>query len=147
MAWGIQKLAASRLPPQPNYTTYIISNPTHHSPFLSILCYTYIHSSLSVSIFIDLVARSSTLFALRDRSAHYTGSAPAQLSSVSKLHSSVSRALSSSSFLFTIIYLIFFPFSVTMPHKVNNDSNSTLASGGSSSDQVIASEVRGMSIQ
>jgi len=34
-----------------------------------------------------------------------------------------------------------------MPHKVNNDSNSTLASGGSSSDQVIATEVRGMSIQ
>jgi hypothetical protein len=35
-----------------------------------------------------------------------------------------------------------------MPHKVTNDSNSTLASGDSStSDQVIATEVRGMSIQ
>ncbi|KAJ5174729.1 uncharacterized protein N7482_000606 [Penicillium canariense] len=30
-----------------------------------------------------------------------------------------------------------------MPHKVTNDSNSTLASGGSStSDQIIATEVR-----
>ncbi|KAJ5749865.1 hypothetical protein N7533_006893 [Penicillium manginii] len=29
-----------------------------------------------------------------------------------------------------------------MPHKVNNDSNSTLASRGSSGDQVIATEVR-----
>ncbi|KAJ5103818.1 hypothetical protein N7532_004347 [Penicillium argentinense] len=33
-----------------------------------------------------------------------------------------------------------------MPHKVNNDSNSTLASRGSSGDQVIITEVRGMSI-
>ncbi|KAJ5986190.1 hypothetical protein N7451_010555 [Penicillium sp. IBT 35674x] len=29
-----------------------------------------------------------------------------------------------------------------MPHKVTNDSNSTLASNGSSGDQVIATEVR-----
>ncbi|KAJ5735059.1 uncharacterized protein N7483_000184 [Penicillium malachiteum] len=29
-----------------------------------------------------------------------------------------------------------------MPHKVTNDSNSTLASRGSSGDQVIATEVR-----
>ncbi|KAJ5703398.1 hypothetical protein N7493_011787 [Penicillium malachiteum] len=34
-----------------------------------------------------------------------------------------------------------------MPHKVTNDSNSTLASRGSSGDQVIATEVRGTSIQ
>lgn len=35
-----------------------------------------------------------------------------------------------------------------MPHKVTNDSNSTLASGDSStSDQAIATEARGMSIQ
>lgn len=40
------------------------------------------------------------------------------------------------------------PISTTMPHKVTNDSNSTLASGDSSTgDQVIATEVRGMSIQ
>ncbi|KAJ5094587.1 hypothetical protein N7478_009471 [Penicillium angulare] len=34
-----------------------------------------------------------------------------------------------------------------MPHKVNNDSNSTLASGGSSGDQVIATTVRARLMQ
>ncbi|KAJ6141292.1 hypothetical protein N7470_010188 [Penicillium chermesinum] len=33
-----------------------------------------------------------------------------------------------------------------MPHKITNDSNSTLASGGSNNDQVVATEVRGMTI-
>ncbi|KAJ5239450.1 hypothetical protein N7468_004069 [Penicillium chermesinum] len=32
-----------------------------------------------------------------------------------------------------------------MPHKITNDSNSTLASGGSNNDQVVATEVRDVS--
>lgn len=54
---------------------YIISNPSHHPPFFPslLLCFSasLLYAILLFNVqFIDLVARSSTLFALRDRSAH-----------------------------------------------------------------------------
>lgn len=58
MAWGIQKLVASRLPPLRNYFIQSLIHQTTRLSFNPVLYFFNLKS-------IDLVARSSTLFALR----------------------------------------------------------------------------------
>lgn len=119
---------------------------TKRSGCLFLTLHHYLHHQLTTpaelsqlsSLSFPLIDRSSTLpfetlFSYIFRSLDITA--------LLLLHSYCRYLLST---LYSILFPFYPPLLLAMPHKIN-DSNSTLASRGSSADQVIATEVRGMS--
>ena len=110
---------------------------TKRSGCLFLTLHHYLHHQLTTpaelsQLSFPLIDRSSTL-------PFETLFLYLQIPGHSLLYSTSTSFLRSTVAIFSIFFLL-----LAMPHKIN-DSNSTLASRGSSADQVIATEVRGMS--
>lgn len=123
---------------------------TKRSGCLFLTLHHYLHHQLTTPA--ELSQLSSLSFPLIDRSStlpfetlfSYIFRFPGHHCSTEYFYFIPTVAIFSSLYFILLLYPPLPPPPSTMPHKIN-DSNSTLASRGSSADQVIATEVRGMS--